>query len=558
MDEKSTILKYVLQNAIKYDGKASHGAIIGKLFAEDPSLKEKAKELGKQIAETVKNVNKLSVEEQTRQLLELAPELLEKKEKKKRNIFEFLKIPEGAKIKTAFPPGPEKYPHLGHAKAALLNYLLAKQYGGEFTLRFEDTNPELVKSVFYDVIVDNLKWLGITWEELFYASDYMKQFYTYAEELIKKNKAYICFCTQEISKDKRMKGEECACRNHSVDENLKAWKEMHKQKEGACVLRLKIDMQHKNSTMRDPASFRIIDAEHARLGKKYRVWPTYDFQNSVMDGICKITHRIRSKEFEMRSELQKFIQNNVGLPETQTYEMARFNLKGVPSSGRIIREMIEKKELIGWDDPSLTTLVALRRRGFTPDGIKDFLLNTGITKSESTLEWDDLIVSNRRIIDKEACRFFFIGKPHKIHIELAPSQKIALKLHPDSDKKERLFSVHHEFYIEEDDFGKFAEKKLYRLMDCLNFFKKGNKLEFDSLEYEKYKEKGEKIIHWLPADESVVNAEVLMPDKAVMKGFAEGTIQRLKIGDLVQFERFGFCRLDSIDSGVYKFWFTHE
>jgi len=559
MDLKKLILEYALQNAVKFNGKANPGAVIGKIFGVDHDLKSNAEDVSKEVLEVIKKVNKMKREKQLEELQKLAPELLEKKkEKKERNLFEFFHISEGEEVRTAFPPGPEKYPHLGHAKAALLNYLLAKQYNGTFVLRFEDTNPELVKKEFYDVIQDNLKWLGLNWDELYYASDYMKKFYEFAEELIKDNKAYVCSCKQEIMKEKRMKGIECECRAKSSDQNLDDWHKMPKQKPGSCVLRLRIDMKHQNTTMRDPTVFRIIHKEHARLGKKYKVWPTYDFQNTIMDGITKITHRIRSKEFEMRSELQQFIQKNLGLRLTQTFEIARFNLKGVPSSGRIIRGMIEKKKLIGWDDPCLTTLVALRRRGFTPEGIKDFLISTGITKSESTLEWDDLIVNNRRVVDKEANRYFFISKPKKIAIENAPEQKIELKIHPEKKERSRKFNVHDKFLIEEEDFKVFKEHKLYRLMDCLNFVKKKGKLVFDSLEYEKYKDKGEKIIHWLPDDNSLVKTEVLMVDKKIIKGLAEPTIKKLKVGDIIQFERFGFCRLDEIKGKVYKFWFTHN
>ena len=184
----------------------------------------------------------------------------------------------------------------------------------------------------------------------------------------------------------RAEGNPCDDRENNPDENMKLWKEMFKGKKH--VLRLRIDLKHQNSTMRDPIIFRIINEKHPRI-KKHIVWPTYDFENSVMDSLEGVTHRIRSKEFELRNELHRFIQKTLGFNETKIYEVARFNLKGVPSSGRIIREMIQKKELMGWDDPSLTTIAALKRRGFTPDAIKNFVLSTGMSKAESELEWSD-------------------------------------------------------------------------------------------------------------------------------------------------------------------------
>ena len=278
-----------------------------------------------------------------------------------------------------------------------------------------------------------------------------------------------------------------------------------------------------------------------------------------MDGIEKITHRLRSKEFEMRNELQRHIQAALGLRETKIYEFARFNLEGVESSGRIIREKIKKKELIGWDDPSLTTIAALKRRGFLPEAIKNFVLSTGITKAESTLTWDDLIAHNRRLLDAKCNRYFFVNNLEEIEIENAPEQDVELKLHPDfKERGFRKLKTKDKFYINKEDFKEFKEDKLYRLMDCLNFRKKKNKFVFDSLEHEKYKEHGEKIIHWLPKQKDLINAEVLMPDKKIIKGLAEPGIRDLKIDEVTQFARFGFCRLDKKEKNKLVFWFTHK
>ncbi len=549
-----TIRNFALQNAVKFKGKANPGAIIGKIIAEHPEFKSQIAEISKEINKIVKEVNKLSLEEQLKELKETAPELLEKKEKEERDIFAFLGIKPGQKVRTAFPPGPEKYPHIGHAKALILNYELAKAYNGEFYLRFEDTNPTLVKKEYYNIMLENFKWLGITWNVLQYASDYMKLFYDYAEVLIKDGKAYICFCSEEAVKNSREKGIACNHRFHNQNENLKFWKEFPKYKAGKAILRLKIDLHHQNTTMRDPTVFRTITTPHPRHGKKYKIWPTYDFQTSVIDGKFEITHRLRSKEFELRNELQRWIQRNLNLHVPIIYEFARFNLEGVESSGRVIREKIQNKELIGWDDPSLTTLVALRRRGFTPEAIKNFLLSTGISKAESTLTWDDLIVQNRRILDAKSNRYFFIHNPIKIKIKGALKRELKLKLHPDyADRGYRTFNITDEFYIPEKDYQELKDNKLYRLMDCLNFIKKGKEFIFDSLEYEKYKENGEKTMHWLPLKGNV-NVKILMPDKQILKGIAEPSIKKLKKGDIVQFVRFAFCRLDK----PLFFRYTHE
>jgi glutamyl-tRNA synthetase len=553
------IRKYALQNAAKFSGRANPGAVIGKLLQEDPELKAKVKELKNQVMKVIAEVQKLSVEDQLAELKKVAPELLEKKEKEEKDIFAFLGIKEGEKIITAFPPGPEKYPHIGHAKALLLNYLLAQRYKGRFYLRFEDTNPTLVKEEYYEIMLDNFKWLGVEWDELQYASDHMELFYRLADKLIKSGDAYVCTCNTETMRLNRAKGIACTCRDSGQESNIKAWKAYPTWDAGKAVLRLRIDLEHKNSTMRDPAIFRIIDEPHARLGKRYRVWPTYDFQNAVMDGHFKVTHRLRSKEFEMRNELQRYIQKLAGFKETSIYEFARFNLKGVLSSGRAIRQKIEDKELMGWDDPSLTTLVALRRRGFTPEAVKDFVVATGITKSEATLTWGDLIVQNRRLLDKECDRYFFVRDPVKIVIDGAPEQKLRLKKHPELEEKgTRELKAGSDFFLTKSDLASLEDGALYRLMDCLNFTRKGKTYAFHSREYEKFKRSGKKIMHYLPASDDLVQVEVLMPDHSVAKGLAEQGIKRLKPGSQIQFERFGFVRLDSVEKGKYCFWYTHQ
>lgn len=562
MNIEQTIRTLALKNAIDFKGKANPGAIIGKILGQYAEWREKREELSAKVNKIVKEVNKLSAEKQKAELEKDAPEMLEKKEKQERDMFAFLGIKKGDKVVSAFPPGPEKYPHIGHAKALLLNYMLAKQYDGKFILRFEDTNPRLVQGIFYEIMQENFRWLGVRWDELIYASDHMNLFYELCEKIIKSGDAYVCSCDGERIKKSREKGTACECRSNSAKENLEMWKNMKNLPEGHAVVRMKIDLAHTNTTMRDPTIFRIIDEEHARHGKKYRIWPNYDFQNAIMDGKYCVTHRLRSKEFELRSELQRYIQKILGFQNTVTYEFGRFNLEGVESSGRIIREKIEKGELLGWDDPSLTTLVALRRRGFRPEAIKSFVLSTGISKAEATLTWDDLIMHNKRLLDAEANRYFFIADPVEILVEKAPALNVELDLHPTHRKGGRRFSTGENFFVTKKDFESLKEGKLYRLMDCLNLKKEKKKILFDSVAVERYKEKGEKILHWLPKSEELVNVEIMMPDKESVTGLAERGVLEVKIGEIVQFSRFGFCRLDKKEKSpsgkdMFVFWFTH-
>lgn len=554
MPEK-LIEKYALANALKYNGQANAGNIIGQIIRENPEAKAHIKEIQAKAASIVAKVNALSLDEQRNQLEKIAPELLEKKEHKEHDKFAFLNIQEGAKVITGFPPEPSKYPHIGHAKALLVNYELAKRYNGKFHMRFDDTNPTLAQQEFYDIHLENYVWLGVKPDQLDIASDLLPKFYEFAEKLIHKGECFVCDCDAETTNGLRYKGQPCPHREQSVEETIEKWKNL---KEGQ-VLRLRIKSDHKNTTMRDPTIFRVMKEPHVRTGTKYTVWPTYDFETCIMDSLQHITDRLRTKEFELRSELHNYIQTLCGFRPTNYYEFARFNMVGVESSGRLIRERVQSGDLIGWDDPSLTTLVALRRRGFTPEAIRNFVLSTGLTKNEATLTWDDLYVHNRRVLNETAKRLFFVENPHKIHITGAPEKNISLSFFPQHKLADRTFQTKNDFLISAEDHAALKEGSLYRLIDCFNFTKQTDgSFAYVGDDLEVYRASGERIMHFLPVEHEAVNVEILMPDKTVLTGLGESRIKTLKPGDIVQFERFGFCRLDAITSDAYKFWFTHK
>jgi glutamyl-tRNA synthetase len=268
----------------------------------------------------------------------------------------------------------------------------------------------------------------------------------------------------------------------------------------------------------------------------------------------------------MASELHHYIRKELGLFDTYTYEFARFNLKGMESSGRVIREKVNSGELIGWDDPSLPTLRALKRRGFTPDAIKQLVIESGITKNSGTeITWDTLIKYNKRVLNDSSKRYFFIKDPIEIEVINDPKQKYSLKIHPNLDLGIRNFISNGRYYLEKEDVDQFKENDLIRLMDNINFRYLKNNYEYvstDYLDFKKENSENKKIIHFLPADDSqLITVTIFTPDHKLIKGIAEKNIETLTIGDIIQFERFGFCRLDSITeenkNKVYNFWFTH-
>jgi len=549
--DKKIILKYALLNAIQHDGKADLQAVLGKILSEKPELKSKIKDVILDIKDVVNDVNSWNKEKQENEMKKLGV-TAEKKVEEKKELPELLDAKIG-KVVTAFPPEPSKYPHLGHAKAALINYLYAKKYEGIFWLRFEDNNPELVKKEYYDATLDGLKWLGIEWDKLDFVSNHVEKYYDATDRLIKENKAFVCLCQQSGIKKNRRFMIECKCRNNSVDRNLELWKKMLTTfKEGEASVRLKISMEHKNTVMRDPVIMRIIEHQHPRVKNKFRVWPMYDFATALMDVWEKVTHRTRSKEFELRTELQQFIQKNLGFKSPYITEIARFNLEGVPSSGRQIRDMISNKELLGWDDPRLTTLMALKRRGFVPEAIKKFLISTGISKAESTLTWDMFESFNRSIIDPKCNRYFCVFEPIEIKIESSPSiKKVRVHLHPDFPKRgyRTIPTNTNKIFVSKGDFDRFKGEEV-RLIGLFNV-RLDKKAQFMSKEVKMETPK----IHWV--SDKNVKVRILMPDGKIKEGLAEPEIKKLKVGSRIQFQRFSFCILDKVKPG-FLFYFTHK
>ncbi|MEM5793074.1 MAG: glutamate--tRNA ligase [Candidatus Aenigmatarchaeota archaeon] len=550
MDE--IILKYTLMNAVQYGGKANEKAVIGKIIQENPNLKKNMKKTIEEVKKVIKEVNSWPLEKQKLKLKELGIKI-EKREKEEKHELPDLPNAIEGRVVTAFPPEPSKFPHLGHAKAALINYLYAKKYKGKFILRFEDTNPELAKNEYYEAILDGLKWLGIEWDQLDYISDHIEKYYKKTEELLQKDQAYVCFCKSEEIKKMRKEMKECPCREFKPQKNLEEWKRMlsGEIKEGEASVRLKISMSHINAAMRDPSIMRIIDKEHPRTGKKFRVWPMYDFGTAMMDSWEGVTHRVRSKEFELRKELQAYIQKLMGYPVTYIDEIARFNLEGVESSGRKIRELINKGELRGWDDPRLTTLMALRKRGFQPQAIKEFLLSTGMTKTESTIKWDKFESFNRRILDPIANRYFAVFDPIKISINDAPKiLEVSEPLHPDyPERGDRIIPVDtRDILISSEDFNKYKGEKV-RLIGLFNVIL-GDKCKFAGTEISHEMPK----IQWVSRGSRKI--EALMNDGKIIYGIGEPEIERLKEGEIVQFMRLGFFRL--VDRNKMLFYFTHK
>ncbi|MDD3175529.1 MAG: glutamate--tRNA ligase, partial [Candidatus Nanoarchaeia archaeon] len=442
-----------------------------------------------------------------------------------------------------------------------------KKYDGKVIFRFDDTNPEKSTQEYVDSAKEDvLNYLDIKPDELLFASEHMEKYYQYAEKLVNENQAYVCSCPQEKMSDGRRNGTNCIHRNQTLEENKLFWQQMKegKFKEGEVVLRLKIDMQHKNAVMRDPVIYRLAYASHYKVGTKYKVWPMYDFESTIEEGLCNITHVMRSNEFDSRIELQKYIAKLFNFPEIEYIHYGRYNVVGATTQGREIRELIQTGNYIGWDDPRLVTLRALKRRGIVKEAYYELAQKIGLSKTQTNLDFSSIAAINRALLDKTAKRFFGVVNPVLIKINNFPTEliKINLKHHPEQEEKNRTLDLTNEFYVEKEDLVKIEDGQIFRLMDCINVkMISETEFEYHSKTIDEFKSSPNKssLIHYVPKNGKELHAEILMDDISIKEIVCEQSLENLKIDEVVQFERLFFCRLDQIEEdGTRIFWFTHK
>ena len=378
-------------------------------------------------------------------------------------------------VHTRFPPEPNGYLHIGHAKSILLNYGLAQEYNGKFNMRFDDTNPTKEKSEFVESIKADIKWLGADWEDrLFFASDYFGQMYEAAVKLIQKGKAYVCDLTADQIREYRgtltEPGKESPYRNRSVEENLQLFEEMKEGKyaDGEKVLRAKIDMASPNMNMRDPVIYRVAHMTHHRTGDTWCIYPMYDFAHPIEDAIEHITHSICTLEFEDHRPLYDWVINNISVPcKPRQIEFARLGINNTVMSKRKLRELVEKNYVSGWDDPRMPTLCGLRRRGYTPKSIRSFIEQIGVSKVNSIVEYGFLEHCLRDDLNETAERTMCVLKPVKLVITNYPegqSEEFEVENNPNRPEDgTRKVTFSRELYIEETDFMEEPVKKYQRL-----------------------------------------------------------------------------------------------
>ena len=378
------------------------------------------------------------------------------------------------RVHTRFPPEPNGYLHLGHAKSICLNFGIAKEFNGVCNLRLDDTNPSAEKTEYAEAIMEDVRWLGFDWQDrLFHASDYFEQFYEWATQLVRDSKAFVCDLTFEEMRSHRGNltepGKESPFRNRTVEENLTLLEGMKKGEfpEGSKTLRAKIDMASPNLNLRDPVLYRIIDQKHPKTGEQWKIYPSYDFAHGQSDSIEGITHSLCTLEFEHHRPLYDWFCENLNIHHPQQIEFARLNLNYTVMSKRKMLRLVEEGHVQGWDDPRMPTLSGMRRRGFTPLSIRNFCDRVGLAKRENVIEMELLEYCLRDDLNKKAVRRLGVLNPLKVTIDNYPenhSDEVEAVNNPeDPDAGSRTISFSKEIFIDRNDFMEEPPKKYFRL-----------------------------------------------------------------------------------------------
>ena len=522
----------------------------------------------------------------------------------------------GGRVHTRFPPEPNGYLHIGHAKSICLNFGLAAEYEGALcNLRFDDTNPSKEEIEYIESIKFDIRWLGFDWgDRLFYASDYFERLYLFAVELIKKRKAYVCDLSPRDIREYRgtltRPGIESPYRTRSVDENLDLFERMRKGEfeDGSRVLRAKIDMASPNITMRDPVIYRILHADHHRTGKKWCIYPTYDFTHCVSDSIEGITHSLCTLEFEDHRPLYDWFLDELGLYHPQQIEFARLNLTHTVMSKRRLLELVEHGVVTGWDDPRMPTISGIRRRGYTPESVRDFCERIGVAKRNSLVDIALLEHCVREDLNKRAFRVMGVLNPLRVVIDNYPEGTVeeleAVNNPEDPEMGKRTIPFSKVLYIEQEDFLEDPPRKFFRLapgrevrlryayyikcVDVVKDKKTGEIIElrctYDPETRGGFSPDGRKVkatLHWVSAHHAA-NAEVRLYDHLfldedpadVPDGDALGahlnpnslitlkscpvepSLLKARPGIPYQFERLGYFCVDSKDSSEERLVFN--
>ncbi len=561
---RAALVKHALSNAIKYGGKANPNAIAGMAFSEDPSLKANTKEVFKLALDVSLEINKMGLSAIKAKAESLGVGAPKEKPKQAERILPAL--PNASKfklIKVRFAPNPDSVIHLGNTRAAILSDEYAKMYGGSFVLRFEDTSPSIKppQAEAYDIIRQDLKWLDVHWDEEAIQSDRLPIYYDHARKLIELGGAYICTCPAEAFRTLVNQKKPCPCRDLPPAEQLERWGHMlgGRIKRGGAVMRVKTELGHPNPAIRDWPAMRIDTASHPRIGKKYKVWPLYNFASGVDDHLMGITHILRGKEHEVNMHRQKYMYRYFGWDYPEAIHYGRLKIVGTVLSKSKIRAGIESGLYKDWSDPRLGTIATLRRRGFIPETVRRLILECGVRPSEATISWENIDAINRKMLDPIVRRYVYVADPVQFEITGMPRAFTAkMPLHPDNPEWGcREFAVAPGSPVISVPSGDIAPLKRGRsAMNLFNVEVTGaGKGKFISEDVADAKRLGAHIMQWLPNGLGVALA-VVRPDATLQQGLVDPAALGGALPSSFQFYRYGFVRIYREGAGFIGYY-TH-
>ncbi|WIV67700.1 glutamate--tRNA ligase [Natrialbaceae archaeon AArc-T1-2] len=546
--------KHALLNAVKHDSDADVGAIMGPLMGDNPDFREHGDEIPGVIGGVVGRVNDLSAEEKRDRLEELAPEELEaleaEDEGEEHPLPDLSNADEYDEVRMRCAPNPNGPWHVGHARMPAVIGTYRERYDGWFCVRFDDTDPETKRPDLeaYDDILEDLEYLGFEPDAVYRASDRLETYYDHARELIELGGAYTCSCPGEEFSDLKNAGEPCPHREKDTETVLEEFEAMiaGEYESGELVLRVKTDIEHKNPALRDWVAFRMIDTPHPREdASEYRCWPMLDFQSGIDDHLIGITHIIRGIDLQDSAKRQRFVYDYFDweYPEVVHWGHVNVDAYDVKMSTSTIKELIEDGVLDGWDDPRAPTLSSLRRRGIRGEAIVDAMVELGTSTSDVDLAMSSIYATNRELVDDETDRRFFVREGTDLPLAGNVPDEANPPLHPDhAERGVREIPVGDAVSIEPADLPDSDERVWLKGLGCVRYT--GDALEYTDDDIEVVREGEVDVVHWVPTDESVpVRMRTIDGD---VTGRAEPGVAFLTADDLVQFERVGFARIDSV------------
>jgi glutamyl-tRNA synthetase len=559
-DPKDLLFLCALQNAVKHGGVPQTGAVIGMVMGAHPDLRSRAKEVTLLAKEAVASVAALSPEERAATLRARAPEMFEavftKHEHKK-----VLPDLEGAEngVVMRFAPNPSGPLHIGHARAAVLNDAYVKQYGGRYILRIEDTDPKRVDPEAYDTVVEDIRWLGLGITETVTQSDRLPLYYDLCRQLIERGGAYVCTCDNERFKELKMAKTACPCREQTVERNLALWDTMLSGgfAEGEASVRIRTDLDHPDPAMRDFPAFRILDAPpHPKVSA--HVYPLMNFSVVADDHLLGVTHVIRGKDHIANTRRQRYIYDHFGWKVPLYRHYGRMGIEGVVLSTSQMRTGIREGTYNGWDDIRLGTLRALARRGIVPQAVKNAMLAIGIGETDISFSWDNLYSENRKLVDPVANRYFFVPDPVELRISGARPRTAHALLHPaDAARGTREFSFTGTVVLPKTEL--VHGTPMIRFKDLFNvrvtWIKETPDLAYAGDSLSDARAAKAPIIQWLPAEETI--RCTLRTMEGDIQGVCEPAVKN-ELGNVVQFERVCFARIDAVSGDSVTAYFTHK